>query len=157
MSKSTQKKIGAFAAAAAIGVVVVAPTSAQAGSKPLSPEQTIEQIKRFGNKWAPAFAAGSEKNLSQPAGQSIDCKGPGGGTIGNCTPMSSAYLKSFQDARVQDIAIKGGHAAARFSNGEAIDLGFKVRGTNAGPGFFATIYTIGGKAGNKLFKCCSTN
>jgi hypothetical protein len=154
MSKSTQKKIGAFAVAAAIGVAVVASMPAQARSTPLSPEQ---QIERFGNKWAPAFAAGSEKHMSQPAQQMIDCKGPGG-QIRNCTPLSSAYRKSFKDARVQDIAIKYGQAGVnfgsagvKFSNGKAVELHFQ--GAAAGRAEFnASITMIGGKAGRRFFK-----
>ena len=154
MSKSTQKKIGAFAVAAAIGVAVVAPMPAQARS----PEQ---QIERFGNKWAPAFAAGSPKHMGQPAlEQMFGCKGPGGGKIRNCTPLSSAYRKSFKDARVQDIAIKYspsqagvnfGSAAVKFSNGKAVELYFQ----GAAPGgakFNASIAKIGGKAGRRFFK-----
>ena len=156
MSKLTQKKIGAFAVAAAIGVAVIASMPAQARSAPLSPEQ---QIERFGNKWAPAFAAGSKRHMGQPAlQQMIGCKGPGGNKIRNCTPLSSAYRKSFKDARVQDIAIKYGQAGinfgsagVKFSNGKAVELYFQ----GAAPGgakFNASIAKIGGKAGRRFFK-----
>ena len=74
MSMLTQKKIGAVAVAAAIGVAVVASMPAQARSAPLSPEQ---QIERFGNKWAPAFAAGSKKHWASPPRQMVDCKRTG--------------------------------------------------------------------------------
>ena len=154
MSMSTQKKIGAFAVAVGIGVTVVAPMPAQARS----PEQ---QIERFGNKWAPAFAAGSKKHLGQPALQQIGgCKGPGGNKIRNCTPLSSAYRKSFEDARVQDIAIKYspsqagvnfGSAAVKFSNGKAVELIFQGAAAG-GAKFWASIGKIGGKAGRRFFK-----
>ena len=62
----------------------------------------------------------------------IGCKGPGGNKIRNCTPLSSAYRKSFKDARVQDIAIKYGQvvinfgsAGVKFSNGKAVELYFQ--------------------------------
>jgi hypothetical protein len=153
MSMLTQRKIGAFAVTAAIGVAMVASTSAQARS----PEQ---QIERFGNKWAPAFAAGSKRDLGQPALQQMGgCKGPGGTRIRNCTPLSSAYLKSFKDARVQDIAINPygqaginfGSAGVKFSNGKAVELYFE----GAAPGgakFYASIAELGGKAGRRFFK-----
>ena len=151
MSMLTQKKIGAFAVAAAIGVAVVAPMPAQARS----PEQ---QIERFGNKWAPAFAAGSNKPWAQPVYDRADCKTRSGRKIKNCTPLSSAYRKSFEDARVQDIAIKYGQAGVnygvagvKFSNGEAVELHFQ----GAAPGgaeFSALIVMIGGKAGRRFFK-----
>ena len=158
MSMLTQKKIGAVAVAAAIGVAMVASMPAQARSAPLSPEQ---QIERFGNKWAPAFAAGSNKPWAQPVYDRIDCETRSGRTIKNCTPLSSAYRKSFEDARVQDIAIKEGArakkisnygtAGVKFSNGEAVELHFQ----GAAPGgaeFSALIVMIGGKAGRRFFK-----
>jgi len=40
----------------------------------------------------------------------------------NCKPPSDAFRKSFEGASVQDIAIKGDRAAARFSNGEVVEL-----------------------------------
>jgi hypothetical protein len=44
------------------------------------------------------------------------------GPIKNCTPPSSEFRKSFEDATVQDIAIKGEQAGAKLSNGEAVEL-----------------------------------
>ena len=97
--------------------------------------------------------------MGQPAlQQMIGCKGPGGNKIRNCTPLSSAYRKSFKDARVQDIAIKYGQAGinfgsagVKFSNGKAVELYFY----GAAPGgakFSASIAKIGGKAGRRFFK-----
>ncbi len=88
----------------------------------LSPKQKIEQT---GNKWAPLFAAHDRaacEYQTQPLCERIACERVGGFKIRNCTPPSSAFRKSFEGATVQDIAIKGNQAAARFSNGEVVDL-----------------------------------
>jgi hypothetical protein len=42
--------------------------------------------------------------------------------IPNCTPPSPAFRLSFARARVEDVEIKGDRAAARFSNGEVVEL-----------------------------------
>ena len=107
----------------------------------LSPEQKIEQT---GNKWAPAFAAGFHfARMTQLALERITCKRIGG-PIRNCTPPSSAFRKSFQHATVQETAIKGDKAAARFSNGETIELVHV-----SGRGWL--IHRIGGNAGDVEF------
>ncbi|MGH2992132.1 MAG: inorganic diphosphatase [Solirubrobacterales bacterium] len=59
--------------------------------------------------------------MAQPLCERIACERISG-PIRNCTPPSSAFRKSFEGATVQDIAIKGDQAAARFSNGEAVEL-----------------------------------
>lgn len=82
-------------------------TSTEVG---LSPEQRIEQeIEQAGNEWAPIFA-GRERFcelMTQPACQ----RAP-----------SLKFRKSFEDATVKDVAITGDKAAARFSNGETVEL-----------------------------------
>jgi hypothetical protein len=63
----------------------------------------------------------------------------------NCTPPTRAFRRSFEGATVEDIVIKGGRAAARFSNGEVVLFVFPSGGgtwlvhklgENAGRGFF---------------------
>ena len=68
----------------------------------------------------------------------------GGLKIMNCKPPSDAFRKSFEGASVQDIAIKGGRAAARFSNGEVVELVSVVDGWS--------IAKFGGKAGRGFFE-----
>jgi hypothetical protein len=41
-------------------------------------------------------------------------------SIKNCTPPDSGFQQSFSGATVEDVAIKGKRAAAKFSNGELI-------------------------------------
>jgi hypothetical protein len=89
----------------------------------LPPKQEVERIA---NKWARLFAASDpaacDRYMAQPACERIDCvriSGP----IRNCTPLSPAVRKSFADATVQDVAVRGGdEAAVKFSNGQAIEL-----------------------------------
>ncbi len=82
-----------------------------------------EKIELAGNEWAPLFA-GRERFcelMTQPACGRLSCKGIG--SIENCKPPSLEFRKSFEDATVEDVAIAGDKAAARFSNGETIELG----------------------------------
>ena len=93
----------------------------------------------------PLTFAGAATSL-QPALEQLNCQRVGAPKpIPNCTRPSRAYRKSFWDATVQEIAIEGDRAAARFSNGETIELqrggddrGWLVDklGENAGRGFF---------------------
>lgn len=85
-----------------------------------TPQQ--EKIELAGNEWAPLFA-GRERFcelMTQPACGRLSCKGIG--SIENCKPPSLEFRKSFEDATVEDVAIAGDKAAARFSNGETIEL-----------------------------------
>jgi hypothetical protein len=68
----------------------------------------------------------------------------GGLKIMNCKPPSDAFRKSFEGASVQDIAIKGGRAAARFSNGEVVELVSVVDGWS--------IAKFGGMTGRGFFE-----
>ena len=52
--------------------------------------------------------------------------------IPNCTRPSRAFRRSFQGASVQEIAINGDRAAARFSNGETVE---RVGGGGDSPGW----------------------
>jgi hypothetical protein len=86
----------------------------------LSAEQRIEQA---GNEWAALFA-GRERFcelMTQPACGRVNCEDIGG-PIENCTPPSPDFRQSFEDATVKDVAITGDKAAARFSNGETVEL-----------------------------------
>jgi hypothetical protein len=118
----------------------------------LSPEQKIEQT---GNEWASLFAADHEgcKLMTQPACERIACERVGGFTIENCTPPSSDFRKSFRDATVQDIAIKGEQAAAKFSNGEAVELVHIPGPDLENPSRLDAwwIHRIGGNAGDVQF------
>ena len=60
--------------------------------------------------------------MTQPAGYQITCERVDGSTVRNCGPVSAAFRRSFRGATVQDVSIKGDRAAARFSNGEAVEL-----------------------------------
>jgi len=62
----------------------------------------------------------------------------------NCKPPSDAFRKSFEGATVEDIAIKGDRAAARFSNGEVVELGSVIDGW--------LIAKLGGNAGREFFE-----
>ena len=113
-----------------------------------SPEQRIKQI---GNKWTPllTLCPGAEDQANrQQMGTALRCwplrcglqvsdpspsaSGPPANTRAgrrdrpqptpNCTPPSSAFRKSFEDATVQDVAIEGGRAGARLSNGELVEF-----------------------------------
>ena len=100
------------------------------GARP-SPHLKIErtanapfmEIERTANKWASLFAAGSRtcKLMTQPACERLNCERISG-PIRNCTPPSSKFRKSFEDATVQDLIVPGDKAAARFSNGETVKL-----------------------------------
>jgi hypothetical protein len=83
-------------------------------------------ITQVGNKWARLFAAGDDGAAcayeNQPVCEWMDCKHVGNVPIPNCTPPSAGLRKSFADATVQDIAIKGQNAGVRFSNGEAVQF-----------------------------------
>lgn len=94
----------------------------------LSAEQEIE---RAGNEWAPLFAGGDRRwaapgtctYMTQPACERMSCERAGGRRpIGNCTPASWQFRKSFADATVVDIVIRGREAGARFSNGETVEF-----------------------------------
>jgi hypothetical protein len=104
------------------------------------------EIERIGNEWASLFAASSRgcRAMSQPLCGRIVCERPGGFKIMNCKPPSDAFRKSFEGATVEDIVIKRDRAAARFSNGEVVELGRVIDGW--------LVSKLGGKAGRGFFE-----
>ena len=106
-----------------------------------------ELITETANNWARLVASGSQipnDYMGQPAVEQMNCQRVGAPRpIPNCTRRLQAYRLSFHAATVQEIAINGDRAAARFSNGETIELRSAGRGwlvdkfgENAGRGFF---------------------
>lgn len=81
--------------------------------------------------------------MTQPLCERIACVRVGGVKIRNCTPPTSVFRRSFEEAIVLDIAFKRSRAAARFSNGEVVEFEgvgdtwwMRKLGANAGRGFF---------------------
>jgi hypothetical protein len=105
------------------------------------------EIERIGNRWARVFAAhrNSCSHMTQPGCEWLTCERVGGYTLPDCTPVTVAYRRSFEKARVEEIAIKGERVAARFSNGELITLVGVVGGN-------WMVHRIGGQAGRKVFE-----
>ena len=106
-----------------------------------------QEIERVGNEWASVFASFSHTcaHMSQPLCERIACTRVSDSKIRNCTPPTRAFRRSFEGATVEDIVLKGGRAAVRFSNGEvamvvfasAIDTWFVHKlGEDAVRGFF---------------------
>ena len=108
------------------------------------PEWEIEQIA---NRWARVFAARERScfHMTQPLCERIGCERVGGIKIRNCTPVTTAYRRSFGKARLQEIAIKGERVAARFSNGDLIELVGVAGGT-------WLVHKVGRDAGRKVFE-----
>jgi hypothetical protein len=148
--------LGALAVADALRSEPSSSTSATPTSTTpsISTEEDEQQIELIGNQWAPLFAAGRTPGCSvgeglivliQPLCERIACQRAGGVKIRNCTRPTSAFRDSFAEATVQGIEIKGNppRAAARFSNGEVIELvewgsswAIAELGGNAGSTFF---------------------
>jgi hypothetical protein len=127
-----------------------------------SPEQEVEQT---GNEWASLFAAGGARTgcayETQPVCERIACEHVGHVPIKNCTPPSAAFRRSFEDATVQDIAIKGQNAGVKFSNGEAVELvqvekyPHCIGSACPGEGRARTVWWVskfGGNAGREFFE-----
>ena len=92
-----------------------------------SPE-LVQALRRVANDWASLFATNyCNRYVGQPVCERLDCS-----EIENCTRVSAAFQKSFADATVEDIALKGiavlgkpvaepvYRAAVKFSNGEVV-------------------------------------
>jgi hypothetical protein len=108
-----------------------------------------ELITEIASNWARLFASSPQipfGYMAQPVVEQMNCElvGAPSPILMNCTWPSRAHRLSFRDATVREVAIKGDRAAARFSNGETIELQ-KVSdsewwvdkiGENAGRGFF---------------------
>lgn len=110
----------------------------------LTPKQ---EIKRIGNSWGRLFAAADReacRYMGQPACERVVCERVGSRPIPNCTLPSSKFRRSFEDATVQAVVIKGHRAAARFSNGELVEF--------YGDGGTWSIYKLGGNAGRAFFE-----
>lgn len=99
-----------------------------------------EKIQRTVHTWGPLYAAGDRAAACKLMGQSacvrITCEAAGGPTgplhrVNGCTPPSSAFRKSFANATVEQVAIKGKRATAELSNGERVEL-FWVNGYAVG-------------------------
>jgi hypothetical protein len=95
---------------------------------PLSPRQKIAQT---GNRWAPLFAAGDYRAACKYQTYSLcsvtTCEHVGGPEarpkpIQNCAPLPPSLRKSFAGATVQDVAIEGGRAGAKLSNGKVVEF-----------------------------------
>jgi hypothetical protein len=115
---------------------------------PTNPTEARQEIERIGDSWAGLFASfggGTCEHQTQPLCERIACTRVSDTKIRNCTPPTRAFRRSFEGATVEDIVIKGGRAAARFSNGEVVLFVFPSGGgtwlvhklgENAGRGFF---------------------
>ena len=128
-----------------------APPDANGDSAPGAFVPQRQRIARTANSWARLFVASDLadcKYMTQPACERMTCTRVGPRLIPNCTPPSPAFRLSFARAKVEDVEIKGNRAAARFSNGEVVELervsGNELDGVwwiikwgrNAGRGFF---------------------
>ena len=110
----------------------------------LTPKQ---EIQRIGNSWARLFAAADRQAcqyMSQPACERVVCERVGMGPIPNCALPSSKFRRSFEDATVQAVVIKGHRAAARFSTGAIVEF--------YGDGGTWSINKLGGNAGREFFE-----
>jgi hypothetical protein len=106
------------------------------------------EMERTANRWARAFAStngGCSGHMTQPLCERIACEHAGGFKIPNCTPPATEYRRSFAKARLEEIAIKRHRVAARFSNGELIELVGVVGGN-------WLVHKVGGQAGRKVFE-----
>jgi hypothetical protein len=110
----------------------------------LTPKQ---EIRRIGNSWGRLFAAADRQAcqyMTQPACERVVCERVGSGPIPNCTLPSSMFRRSFEDATVQAVIIKGHRAAARFSTGAMVEF--------YGDGGTWSIHKLGGNAGREFFE-----
>jgi hypothetical protein len=110
----------------------------------LTPKQ---EIKRIGNSWGRLFAAADRQAcqyMTQPACERVVCQRVGRQPIPNCTLPSSKFRRSFEDATVQAVVIKGHRAAARFSTGAMVEF--------YGDGGTWSVHKLGGNAGRELFE-----
>jgi hypothetical protein len=124
------------------------PPTANGDSPPGAFVPERQRIARTANSWARLVGASDLadcKYMTQPACERMTCKRV---VAPNCTPPSPAFRLSFARAKVEDVEEKGNRAAARFSNGEVVELkrvsGNELDGVwliikwgpNAGRGFF---------------------
>ena len=118
------------------------------GSPTLSSEQ---EVKRVANRWAMLFGDDARCNryMGQPVCERISCERVGNVPIENCTPLSAAFMSSFADATVQEVAVKGRHAAVKFSNGGVVLLSGGWDHHWGGPAW--TIGKVGENEGREFF------
>jgi hypothetical protein len=110
------------------------------------------KIARTADKWARLFVLSDLadcKLMTQPACERLSCIHVGPEPIPGCTPPSPAYRLSFARARVVDVETKGDRAAARFSNGEVVEL-VDVDGHDAGGVWW--VHKFGPNAGRGFFR-----
>ena len=113
----------------------------------IPPLSTEEEIQQIGNAWASLFAAGNADSctfMGQPLCERIACERVGARKIENCTPPSAAFRRSFENATVERVEVKGARVAARLSNGQVIEF--------HGDGGGWLIVKIGGSAGRGFFE-----
>lgn len=107
----------------------------------------MELIDEAANNWARSFAASDPGvcNVMTYSGCELEScvRVPEREPVPKCTRPSTTFRRSFRGATVQEIAINGDRAAARFSNGETVlvtlrddDWSIHKFGGNAGRGFF---------------------
>jgi hypothetical protein len=102
-----------------------------------APEATLpegQKIARTANKWARLFVFSGFTDceyMTQPACERESCVRVGPELVPDCKPPSPAFRLSFARARVEDVEIKGHRAAARFSNGEVVEVA-RASGDEAG-------------------------
>jgi hypothetical protein len=84
----------------------------------------LAEIEEAANSWARSFAANGHScfRMTQPGCESVTCERVGNFRIPDCTPVTRAYRRSFARAAVEEIAVKGKRVAARFTNGELVEV-----------------------------------
>jgi hypothetical protein len=94
----------------------------------LSDEEQIEQV---GSEWAPLFARDAPAACWDMLGQPLCEKYFG--TVGEPAEARrpSGFQKSFADATVERVEIKGDRAGAEFSNGEIVEFVHCIEGCPA--------------------------
>lgn len=84
-----------------------------------------QRIARTANRWVRLLIRSDLADcryMSQPACERLHCVRVGPRPIPSCTPPSPEFRLSFLRARVEDVETRGSRAAARFSNGEVVEL-----------------------------------
>ena len=121
------------------------PAKATATSTAQSEQSAEEEIVRTGSAWATSFAASGREScvdaMTQPACERVTCNSVRG-PLKNCVPLPRSVKRSFRGATVQDVVVKGGRAAARFSNGEIVEFAGAGR-----PGSPWMVHVVGNNAG----------
>jgi hypothetical protein len=108
-----------------------------------------EQIAQVGNDWAPAFAVAAAAACGSMFGQPL-CE-EYFGKLGSEVEHPSDFQKSFADATVERVEIRGHKAGVEFSNGELVEF---IQETHEPPPLLGDwfVYRVGGNAGEKYFE-----